>query len=237
MPSVRKQHIVVLSGAGISAESGLGTFRSNVAGSRGLWEGVSVNDVATPEAWERDPQRVLKFYNQRRREILAAEPNEAHYALHGLEDIFSVSIITQNIDDLHERAGSSNVLHLHGEIVKSRSSIDSTLLYPSVEDINLGSHCEKGSQLRPHVVWFGEPVPMMDQAIALAKTADFFIVVGTSLEVYPAASLIDFVPYEATKFVVDPAPSGLADESFQVIAATATEGVPKVVLQLRALMA
>jgi NAD-dependent deacetylase len=234
---MQKQHIVVLSGAGISAESGLGTFRSTSPGSRGLWEGVSVNDVATPEAWERNPGRVLEFYNQRRRQILAAEPNEAHYALQQLEDIFSVSIITQNIDDLHERAGSSNVLHLHGEILQARSSVDPNLLYSRIEDINLGDRCEKGSQLRPHVVWFGESVPMMDQAIELAKTADFFMVVGTSLEVYPAASLIDFVPFEATKFVVDPVPSGLADESFQVISATATEGVPKVVLQLRALMA
>jgi NAD-dependent deacetylase len=154
-----------------------------------------------------------------------------------LEDIFTVSIITQNIDDLHERAGSSNVLHLHGEIMKSRSSVDERLLYSCLADINLGDRCEKGSQLRPHVVWFGESVPMMERAIALAKTADFFIVVGTSLEVYPAASLVDYVPYEAIKFVVDPNPSGLADESFQVISATATEGIPRIVAQLRALMA
>lgn len=230
---MKGQHVVVLSGAGISAESGLGTFR----GSGGLWEGMSVKDVATPEAWERDAKKVLRFYNQRRRDILAAEPNEAHHALRQLEDVFTVSIVTQNIDDLHERAGSSNVLHLHGEIMKARSSVDERLLYPRVGDIQLGDRCEKGSQLRPHVVWFGEAVPMMDQAIALAKSADFFIVVGTSLEVYPAASLVDYVPYEATKFVVDPTPNGLADESFQVIAATATEGIPRIVTQLRALMA
>lgn len=230
---MKKQHIVVLSGAGISAESGLGTFR----GSGGLWEGVSVKDVATPDAWERDPVKVLRFYNQRRRDIRQAEPNEAHYALQQLEDIFTVSIVTQNIDDLHERAGSSNVLHLHGEILQSRSSIDERLLYPCPGDINLGDRCEKGSQLRPHVVWFGEAVPMMDRAISVAKAADFFIVVGTSLEVYPAASLIDYVPHEAIKFVVDPTPSGLADESFRVIEATASEGIPRVVMQLRALMA
>jgi NAD-dependent deacetylase len=230
---MKGQHVVVLSGAGISAESGLGTFR----GSGGLWEGMSVKDVATPEAWERDAGKVLRFYNQRRRDIRAAEPNEAHYALRQLEDVFTVSIVTQNIDDLHERAGSSHVLHLHGEIMKARSSLDEKLLYPHAGDINLGDRCEKGSQLRPHVVWFGESVPMMDRAIAIAKSADFFIVVGTSLEVYPAASLVDYVPYEATKFVVDPTPNGLADESFQVIATTASEGVPKIVAQLRALMA
>jgi len=230
---MKSQHVVVLSGAGISAESGLGTFR----GSSGLWEGVSIQEVATPEAWERDPAKVLRFYNQRRRDVRAAEPNQAHHALRELEDVFSVSIITQNIDDLHERAGSSRVLHLHGEILKARSSIDETLLYTRIDDISIGQRCAKGSQLRPHVVWFGEAVPMMEQAISVAKSADFFIVVGTSLEVYPAASLIDYVPYEATKFVVDPTPSGLADESFKVIEAAATEGIPLVVAQLRALMA
>jgi NAD-dependent deacetylase len=230
---VKKQHIVVLSGAGISAESGLGTFR----GSGGLWEGVSVKEVATPEAWERDPGKVQRFYNQRRRDVLKAEPNEAHYALKSLEEMFLVTIITQNIDDLHERAGSSNVIHLHGEIMKARSSVDEHLLYPRSGDIAMGDRCDKGSQLRPHVVWFGEAVPMMDAAISAAKEADFFIVVGTSLEVYPAASLVDYVPYEAIKFVVDPEPSGLADESFRVVTAPASEGVPRVVTQLRALMA
>lgn len=230
---MNRQHVVALTGAGISAESGLGTFR----GSGGLWEGVSVQDVATPEAWEKDPARVLSFYNKRRRDVIAAEPNDAHRALRELEDIFTVSIITQNIDDLHERAGSTRVYHLHGEIVKARSSVDESLLYPRIHDISMGEKCDKGSQLRPHVVWFGEAVPMMDQAIVIAKSADFFIVVGTSLEVYPAASLIEHVPYESTKFIIDPAPDGLADESFRVIAAEATDGVPWVVAQLRALMA
>ncbi len=230
---MRDRHVVVLSGAGISAESGLGTFR----GSGGLWEGVSVKEVATPEAWERDPAKVLRFYNERRRDIRNAEPNEAHLALQQLEDVFKVTIITQNIDDLHERAGSSNVVHLHGEIMKARSSVDEALLFPRESDLVLGEKCPNGSQLRPHVVWFGEAVPMMDKAIAVAKTADFFIVVGTSLEVYPAASLVDYVPWESNKFLVDPQPSGLADESFHVVEATAAEGVPKIVTQLRALMA
>ena len=230
---MRQRHVVVLSGAGISAESGLGTFR----GAGGLWEGVPVKEVATPEAWEKDPLRVLRFYNERRKGVLKAQPNEAHTALKELEDIFNVTIITQNIDDLHERAGNTRVLHLHGEILKSRSSLDDSLLYPCRRDIKICELCEKGSQLRPHVVWFGESVPMMDEAIEVAKSADFFIVVGTSLEVYPAASLIEYVPYESLKFFVDPHPNGLADESFRVIKAPASEGVPLVVRQLRELMA
>ncbi len=230
---MKQRHVVVLSGAGISAESGLGTFR----GAGGLWEGVSVKEVATPEAWEQNPARVLRFYNERRRGVLAAEPNDAHCALKELEDIFRVTIITQNIDDLHERAGSSSVLHLHGEIVKSRSSTDESLLYPCRGDISIGDVCEKGSQLRPHVVWFGESVPMMDVAMEYAKTADFFIVVGTSLEVYPAASIVDYVPYESLKFFIDPNPNGLTDESFRVVKAPASEGVPLIVRQLRGLMA
>jgi NAD-dependent deacetylase len=230
---MRERHVVVLSGAGISAESGLGTFR----GAGGLWEGVSISQVATPEAWVRSPSTVLRFYNERRAGARKAQPNAAHYALKELEDVFKVTVITQNIDDLHERAGSSCVVHLHGEIMKSRSTKDESLLYECTDDIAMGDTCELGSQLRPHVVWFGEAVPMMDRAIELAKSADFFVVVGTSLEVYPAASLIDYVPYESLKFVVDPHPSGLADESFHVVAAPATEGVPRVVNQLRAMMA
>jgi NAD-dependent deacetylase len=179
----------------------------------------------------------LRFYNERRVGVRKAQPNEAHYALKDLEDVFKVTVVTQNIDDLHERAGSTTVVHLHGEIMKSRSTKDESLLYECTADIALGDTCELGSQLRPHVVWFGEAVPMMDRAIEIAKSADFFVVVGTSLEVYPAASLIDYVPYESLKFVVDPNPSGLADESFHVVTAPATEGVPRVVNQLRALMA
>jgi NAD-dependent deacetylase len=230
---MRDRHVVVLSGAGISAESGLGTFR----GAGGLWEGVPISQVATPDAWERSPTTVLRFYNERRAGVRQAQPNEAHRALKDLEDVFRVSVITQNIDDLHERAGSTTVLHLHGEIMKSRSTQNECLLYDCTGDISLGDRCELGSQLRPHVVWFGEPVPMMERAIETAKSADFFIVIGTSLEVYPAASLTDYVPYESLKFVVDTSPSGLADESFHVVAAPATEGVPRVVAQLRAMMA
>lgn len=230
---MRERHVVVLSGAGISAESGLGTFR----GAGGLWEGVPISQVATPDAWERSPSTVLRFYNERRVGVRKAQPNAAHRALKDLEDVFRVTIITQNIDDLHERAGSTTVLHLHGEIMKSRSTKDERLLYECSGDISLGDRCKLGSQLRPHVVWFGESVPMMDRAVEIAKSADFFVVVGTSLEVYPAASLIDYVPYESLKFVVDPNPSGLADESFHVVAAPASEGVPRVVTQLRALMA
>jgi NAD-dependent deacetylase len=227
------RHVVVLTGAGISAESGLATFR----GAGGLWEGMPVGQIATPEGWRKDPARVLQFYNQRRREVLKAEPNQAHRALKDLEDMFRVTIITQNIDDLHERAGSSHVIHLHGEILKSRSSKNEKIIYRCTADIGLGDTCELGSQLRPHVVWFGEAVPKMDEARRAARTADFFIVIGTSLEVYPAAALTDDVPLDSPHFLIDPEPSGLADESFHVIKAPATEGVPVVVAQLRALMA
>lgn len=230
---MRDRHVVVFSGSGISAESGLNTFR----GPGGLWEGEPVSIVATPEGWRRDPERVLRFYNERRKSVLMAKPNAAHLALRELEDIFRVTIITQNIDDLHERAGSSNIIHLHGEILKSRGCLDSEKLYPCAGDIALGQKAEDGSQMRPHVVWFGEAVPAMDIAIAAAKTADFLIVVGTSLEVYPAASLVDYVPYEIPKFLVDPMPSGLADESFHVVEAQASEGIPRIAGQLRSMMA
>ncbi len=230
---MRDRHVVVLSGAGISAESGLATFR----GAGGLWEGVPVAQVATPEGWRRDVGQVLRFYNERRKAVRAAQPNAAHAALKDLEAVFRVTVITQNIDDLHERAGSSRVIHLHGEILKARSSRDDTMITECLGDIEPGDRAADGSQLRPHVVWFGEAVPMMDRAIEAAKTADFFLVVGTSLEVYPAASLIDYVPQEAPKFLVDPMPSGLADESFHVVQASASEGVPRVASQLRAMMA
>ena len=230
---MRDRHVVVLSGAGISAESGLATFR----GAGGLWEGVPVAQVATPEGWRRDVGQVLRFYNERRKAVRAAQPNAAHAALKDLEAVFRVTVITQNIDDLHERAGSSRVIHLHGEILKARSSRDDTMITECIGDIEPGDRAADGSQLRPHVVWFGEAVPMMDRAIEAAKTADFFLVVGTSLEVYPAASLIDYVPQEAPKFLVDPMPSGLADESFHVVQASASEGVPRVASQLRAMMA
>lgn len=194
-----KQKLVVLTGAGISAESGLKTFRD----SDGLWEGYNIEEVATPRAWKRDPQLVLDFYNMRRRNVLEAAPNTAHTVLAELEDYFDVQIITQNIDDLHERAGSSNVLHLHGEIFKMRSEHNEDLVYPIRQDIKLGDTAGDGHQLRPHIVWFEEPVPMIAQAIPVMRTADIFLLVGTSLVVYPAAGLVDYVKDEVPKYVVD----------------------------------
>ena len=196
-----KKKIVVFTGAGISAESGLKTFRD----SGGLWEEYKVEDVATPEAWENNPEMVLTFYNKRRKQVINAKPNAAHYALVELEKKFDVQIITQNIDDLHERAGSKKILHLHGEIIKSRSSVDYSLIYKiKGTEIIIGEKCAKGSQLRPHIVWFGETVPHMDEAGKLAAKADIFIIVGTSLNVYPAAGLVDFVPHDSPKYLIDP---------------------------------
>ena len=193
--------IVVLTGAGISAESGLKTFRD----SGGLWEEHRIEDVATFEGWQRNPLLVLNFYNERRKQLQGAEPNAAHKALVKLEQKYEVQIITQNVDDLHERAGSSNVIHLHGELKKSRSTIDENLVY-DIEgwELKLGDKCEKGSQLRPHIVWFGEAVPMIQLATELTEEADIFIVIGTSLNVYPAAGLIEFVSDNAMKYLIDP---------------------------------
>ena len=194
------EHLVVLTGAGISAESGLGTFRDQ----GGIWEHHRLEEVATPEAFVADPARVLAFYNERRRQVLAARPNAAHRALAELERRFRVTVITQNVDDLHERAGSSRVLHLHGEILKARSSADPSLVYPRTGDILPGETCERGSPLRPAVVWFGEEVPMMDRAMAEAATADHLLVVGTSLQVYPAASLVQAVLPGTPLTLIDP---------------------------------
>jgi NAD-dependent deacetylase len=194
-----KQKLVVLTGAGISAESGLRTFRD----ADGLWEGYKIEDVATPRAWHRDKQLVLDFYNLRRKDVMAANPNDAHYALAHLEKHFDVHIITQNIDDLHERAGSTKVLHLHGEILKMRSEKNEHKLYKINKDIFLGDVAEDGGQFRPHVVWFEEPVPMIEQAIPAMYEADIFILVGTSLAVYPAAGLVDYVKENVIKYVVD----------------------------------
>ncbi|RZK24000.1 MAG: NAD-dependent deacylase [Flavobacterium sp.] len=193
--------LVVLTGAGISAESGLKTFRD----SDGLWEGYNVYDVATPEAWERNPELVQEFYNERRRQVLAAKPNRGHEILAELERNFDVEIITQNIDDLHERAGSAKVTHLHGVITKSQSDKKPGLTYPiNGTEIKMGELCELGSQLRPHVVWFGESVPMIETAAKICQTADIFVLIGTSLAVYPAAGLIDFVPADVPKYIIDP---------------------------------
>jgi NAD-dependent deacetylase len=193
--------VVVFTGAGISAESGLKTFRA----SDGLWEEHHIEDVATPEAFARNPALVLEFYNLRRKQVMAAQPNAAHVAIAGLQNDFDVQVITQNIDDLHERAGSNNVIHLHGEIMKARSSRNETEFYPIQNgEINLGDTCKNGGQLRPHVVWFGEAVPMMERATIVTQQADIFIVIGTSLSVYPAAGLLHAAAPQIPKFLVDP---------------------------------
>lgn len=217
--------LVVLSGAGISAESGLATFRD----SGGLWEGHRVEDVATPEAWHRNPELVLEFYNQRRKAALQARPNEAHHILAELQSRFDVTVITQNVDDLHERAGSARVLHLHGKLFESRSTLDPSLVYPVHGwEVKLGDRCERGSQLRPNIVWFGEMVPMMEVAAEVASAADIFLVVGTSLVVYPAAGLVDVVPVHVPKYIIDPKiPEGRRDAGIHFIAEKATVGMKK----------
>ena len=183
-----KKKIVVLTGAGISAESGLKTFRD----SDGLWEGYDIEEVATPRAWKKNPQLVLDFYNYRRKNVLDAQPNAAHIGLAQLEKDFEVHIITQNIDDLHERAGSTKVMHLHGEIFKMRSEVSDDLVYDIRGDMKLGDLAEDGAQLRPNIVWFEEAVPMIEEAIPVVRSADIFIIVGTSLVVYPAAGLVNY---------------------------------------------
>lgn len=225
---MNKKRIVVLTGAGISAESGIRTFRD----SDGLWENYRIEDVATPSAWRKDRRLVLDFYNMRRKQVLEAQPNAAHYALAALEKHFDVHIVTQNIDDLHERAGSGQVLHLHGEILKSRSTADASLVYPiDGWELKEGAICEKGSQLRPHIVWFGESVPMLGAAAEIVSAADIFLVVGTSLAVYPAAGLVDYAPPHADCYLIDPqAPS--VNGHFTVIRKKAGEGVPELVEQL-----
>lgn len=191
--------LVIFTGAGISAESGLKTFRD----SDGLWEGYDVHEVATPRGWQKNPGLVLDFYNERRQNIRDAKPNKAHEIIAELEQYFDVQIITQNIDDLHERAGSKNVLHLHGEIFKMRSEQSDDIIYPILGDINIGDKAPDGFQLRPHIVWFEEPVPMMEEALILANWADVFIVIGTSLVVYPAASILNYLPPFMPVIVVD----------------------------------
>jgi len=196
---MQKKKLVVLTGAGISAESGLKTFRD----SDGLWEGYNIEDVATPRAWHRDPQLVLDFYNTRRQKVLEANPNAAHIGLADLEKYYDVAIVTQNIDDLHERAGSTNVLHLHGEILKMRSVKNEFKTYAITDDIKLGDVAEDGGQFRPHIVWFEEPVPLIPEAASVMQTADVFVLIGTSLVVYPAAGLVDYVRYDVPKYVID----------------------------------
>ncbi len=217
-----KQKLVVLSGAGISAESGLRTFRD----SDGLWEGYNIEDVATPRAWYRDPQLVLDFYNIRRRNVRDAKPNAAHIGLAELEKYYDVQIVTQNIDDLHERAGSTKVLHLHGEILKMRSEHSAHKIYPIEGDIRLGDKAEDGGQLRPHIVWFEEPVPMIEQAMRIMQSADIFVLIGTSLVVYPAAGLVDYVRPDVMKYVIDKRiPSVSKYKNIIAIEKPATDGV------------
>ncbi|HEU5366330.1 MAG TPA: NAD-dependent deacylase, partial [Hanamia sp.] len=197
-----KKNLIVLSGAGISAESGLKTFRD----SDGLWMGYDVYEVASPQGWQKNPKLVLDFYNQRRKEVGKAQPNAAHKGIADLERYFNVTVITQNIDDLHERAGSKNVIHLHGEIFKMRSEKDEKTFYEIKGDIHFGEKAPDGSQLRPHVVWFGEQVPMIEKAVLILQTADIFMLVGTSLQVYPAAGLIDILPAGIPKYIIDKNP-------------------------------
>jgi len=222
--------IVVVTGAGISSESGCNTFRDT----NGLWRKYRVEEVASPVAWHRNPGLVLDFYNERRKKLFQVEPNPGHQALVKLEDKYEVQIITQNVDDLHERAGSSNVLHLHGELKKARSTKDPSLIYTLDKwELKLGDFCEKGSQLRPHIVWFGEPVPMFETAMKLSVKADIFIVIGTSLAVYPAASLISYVNSEAPKYYIDPNASVLHGvDNLYLIKEKAGAGVPRLVKDL-----
>lgn len=215
--------LVVLTGAGMSSESGIKTFRD----SGGLWEEYDVREVATPEGWIRNRDLVLRFYNDRRKQLQQSEPNEGHTGLASLEKYFDVRIITQNIDNLHERAGSKNVLHLHGELTKARSTADPSLIYNiGYKDINPGDKCEKGSQLRPHIVWFGEAVPNMDEAAEITSDADIFVVIGSSLNVYPAAGLIQYAPKNASLWLIDPKEVSVpVSRHIEVIRANASEGV------------
>jgi NAD-dependent deacetylase len=221
--------VVVLTGAGISAESGIRTFRD--AG--GLWEGYNIEDVATPDAWERNPQLVLDFYNERRKQLLGVEPNQAHYSIASLDDRFETVVVTQNVDDLHERAGSKKIIHLHGELLKARSSLYENLIYDWKKDILMGDLCVKGTQLRPHIVWFGEMVPMLEPAIEEITDADHILVVGSSMQVYPAAGLVGYAPPEARIYYIDPRPTLNYELSrrkgLEVIAKPASIGVPEVV--------
>ena len=220
-----KKNLIVLTGAGVSAESGLKTFRD----SDGLWMGYDVYEVASPQGWQKDPELVLDFYNQRRKEVAKALPNAAHKGIADLEKEFNVTVITQNIDDLHERAGSKNVLHLHGQIFKMRSEKDENTFYDITGDIHLGQKAPDGAQLRPHVVWFGEPVPMIEQAANIMSSADIFILAGTSLQVYPAAGLIDFLPPGIPKYIIDKNPPYIPPHhNFIVIEKPATEGIEEI---------
>ncbi|CAM1341050.1 SIR2 family NAD-dependent protein deacylase [Tenacibaculum aestuarii] len=198
-----KKRLVVLTGAGISAESGLKTFRD----ADGLWEGHDIYEVASPQGFRANPELVLDFYNQRRKQLLEVAPNKAHLNLADLESTFDIDIITQNVDDLHERAGSTNVLHLHGELLKVRSTKNENLIYPWKKDILLGDLCEENAQLRPHIVWFGEDVPLLEKAVEITLQADILVIIGTSMQVYPAASLVDYITFNTPIYFIDPNPA------------------------------
>ena len=229
---MKKEKIVVLSGAGMSAESGISTFRD----ANGLWEQHDIMDVASIEGWHKNQELVLNFYNQRRRQLKEVLPNAAHHALVELEQQYEVCIVTQNVDDLHERAGSSNIIHLHGELRKVRSSRYEHLIYHWEEDVNLGDLCEKGHQLRPHIVWFGEMVPKITDGAKAVAECDHLIIIGTSMQVYPAAGLVDYAPDQVPIYYIDPKPS-LSTQLYpevNIIAEKATSGVRKLVDQLLA---
>lgn len=226
-----KKNIIVLTGAGISQESGIPTFRD----SNGLWENHDVKEVATPEGWKQNPELLLRFYNERRALLKAANPNAAHHALKKLEEKYEVNIITQNIDNLHERAGSSNILHLHGELNKVRSVKTPSLIYEASGDIHLGDTAQDGGQLRPHIVWFGEEVPLMEKATELMGAADILIIIGTSMVVYPAAGLINFAPKGIQIYCIDPKiPSIKTPKNLTFIQEKATIGVTSLVEKLMA---
>ena len=221
--------IVVLTGAGISAESGIKTFRD----ADGLWEGHDVMEVATPEGFKANPELVLDFYNQRRKQLFEVKPNQAHFDLAKLENEYKVTIITQNVDDLHERAGSNNVIHLHGELLKVRSTYDSNDILEWKIDLVLGDVCKKGYQLRPHIVWFGENVPMIEKAANICETADILIIIGTSMQVYPAAGLMHYAPINTPTYFIDPKPNIDSKKNLTVIAQNATSGIKTFIELLR----
>ena len=223
------KNLVVLTGAGISAESGIKTFRD----ADGLWEGHDVMQVASPIGWEKNQALVLDFYNKRRKQLLSVKPNRAHFVLAELENDFNVEIITQNIDDLHERAGSSSVLHLHGELLKARSTFNDDLVFDWKTDLNIGDFCEHNCQLRPHVVWFGEAVPMLEKAIQKVADADLIAIIGTSMQVYPAASLIDFASPKTPVYFIDPNPNINEKKYLTIYPEKAVSGVPKLAEELR----
>ena len=224
-----KKHIVVLTGAGMSAESGVKTFRDH----NGLWEGHDVMQVASPHGFRTNPELVLDFYNQRRKQLKEVKPNAAHMALAELERDYDVSVVTQNVDDLHERAGSKNVLHLHGELRKVRSIGNPSDIKIWTVDIKLGDLCDNGYQLRPHIVWFGEDVPMIEKAIGICETADILVIIGTSMQVYPAASLINFVKPEIPMYYIDPNPATITNSNVHVISETVTLGIQALLKELK----